>query len=137
MALRSLGSQDTDQPKTPTLRQYCAQKGGKIAQNHLVKIVFKPNKAPNYSLVTETGFRVSVLEDNPLHKIFTDSLPEWDMGNVPLYVKVVDGSKGKFEVLESDDERITWNEYSWGWKLEDLEKVKTRGKEKGTVTPII
>lgn len=135
MALRSLGSQNTDQPKTPTLRQFWKLKDGKVAKSHLVTILFKPNKAPNYSLIVEVGFRVSILEDNPLHKIIADSIAEWTENEVPLYLTITNGEKGQFELSESDHETIEWNEYSWGWKMENLTNKKPVGNKKGTVVP--
>ena len=93
MSLVTFGSQKGDQPKTPTLRQFHKQHGKTPDQSH-VKTIFLPNKLPYYTLITDHGFKVVVMEDNPLHGVITDSLDQWATDQVRLVVVVMDGEKG-------------------------------------------
>lgn len=130
MAKQTLGSQKTDAPKTPTLRQYFQAKDGKVPIDNLVSIVFKPNKAPNWSFVTEHNFRVSILEDNPLHSVISDGIDEWIENGTVLYVRVTNGSKGQFELILEDEETTEWEVFDWGYKASELVRTKTRQGKK-------
>lgn len=123
-----IGSQKGDSPKTPTLRQFWKQKEGKIPNTSYIKIVFPPRKVPNYSLVTEAGYRVSVLEDNPLHNIIRDGLPTWIEDGTVLAVQVDDGEKGHWSLVSLSNETGSWEEKDWGYKVEITTTTKTRRK---------
>lgn len=127
MAFIDYGSQKTDRPKTPTLREY-HKKNGNSPNRSSVVIIFKPNKAPNYSLVTDHGFRVSVLEDNPLHGILTDSLEDWSKVNTFLAVQVDNGEKGEWTLVGDTDRTSVWEVFDWGYKLQE-EKPSTRTRK--------
>lgn len=130
MSLVPIGSQKGDSPKTPTLRQYWSQKQGKVPVCSVVKIIFLPNKAPNYTLVAEHGFRVSVLEDNPIHGIISDSLEEWSQEDVVLTIRIDNGEKGYWSLCSDTNESATWNKKDWGYKITLNEKTQTRTKTK-------
>lgn len=125
-----IGSQKGDSPKTPTLRQYYTQKQGNVPPRSLVTIVFRPNKVPNYSMVSEHGFRVSVMEDNPLHSIITDSLEHWSEDGVSLFIQIDDGQKGYWTLCTDTNESCSWEEKAWGYKIVGEEKRKTRPSSK-------
>lgn len=129
MAHVPIGSQKTDSTQTPTLRQFAKKYPDRRPQVCTVSIIFKPNKAPNYTLVTDTGFRVSILEDNPLHGSISDSLEDWMGDDTCLIVKPTDWDKGHFELCANTDELCDWEEKTWGYKLTVREKQKARAKK--------
>jgi len=55
--MRTLGSGNSNFPKTPTLLQKL-KKGEKVPDSSLVRLIFKPGKLPIFSLVTEAEYRV-------------------------------------------------------------------------------
>lgn len=133
MPFTELGSQNGDSPKTPTLRAYWRSKEGqKIPTTHPVKIVFRPNKAPNWSFVTESNFRVSVLEDNPLHSAITNHMDEWANESMGLFIEITDGAKGQWKLVASDTTGMDWEEMTWGFKVESTFTKKPDRRKKGT-----
>lgn len=128
MPFQEIGSQTGDQPKTPTLRQYAA-KGGQFPKANTVSVIFKPGKLPNWSMVADNKFRVTVYEDNPLHGAITDSIEEWVNSCACLSIMVVDGLKGEWSLAINTDESVDWKEFSWGYKAEIMEKPKTRSRK--------
>lgn len=124
-----LGSQKTDQATTPTLRQWAKRNDGKCPNQSTVTVIFLPNKAPNYTLVCEHGFRVSVLEDNPLHGIISDGLADWSSELSCLVVEIVNGEKGHWNLAVNTDELCDWEEKNWGYKITVKEKPKSRTKK--------
>jgi hypothetical protein len=118
MALQTLGSQSGDTAKTPTLRQYAKNRDGKVPQISSVKTIFSPAKFGNYTLLTDHNFRVQVSEENELHGIITDHIEEWIKTDTSLFVKIVDGLMGEWELTLNTDESSVWTEKEWGWTLE-------------------
>lgn len=117
MSYVSIGSQKTDRPTTPTLRQYLKQSGGVCPKATNVTVIFKPGNFGGWSLVCDGRFRVQILEDNPLHGILTDSIPTWSEEDSTLVVRVEDGSKPEWELSINTDSSSTWQEFDWGYKL--------------------
>ena len=117
MALASLGKQHGDRPITPTLRQY-AKKNGKAPNHSHVKTIFRPNKLPYYTLITDHDFKVVVAEDNPLHGVITDHLEQWSKNGQVLVVVVENGDKGIWSLSEDTDDNADWEERDWGFSIE-------------------
>lgn len=116
MALANLGSQKGDRPTTPTLRQY-AKKNGNAPNHSHVKTIFKPNKLPYYTLITDHDFKVVVSEDNPLHGVITDNLEQWAKNGQVLVVVVENGDKGFWSLSEDTDDSGEWEERDWGFSI--------------------
>lgn len=123
-----IGSQKTDTAKTPTLRQWFKAKEGNVPQASVVTVIFKPNKAPNYTLVCDHGFRVSILEDNPLFNALVSETEKWQSEEACLMVEIDDGSKGAFTLSLNTNELCEWEEFTWGYKLSVKNKPQTRTK---------
>lgn len=130
-----LGSQSTDSPKTPTLRQYYKQKGGAVPKTSFVKLIFNPGKYGGYSLTTDHNFRVSILEDNPLHGYLTDHLVIHADNEDALFVRILDGGKGSFELYVSDSETASWEEKQWGFLAKINQKTETKKKPRQPKEP--
>lgn len=135
MSGQVLGSQSSDSARTPTLRQFYKQKDGKVPSTSFVKLIFKPGKGGGYGFVTDHNFRVTVLEDNPLHGHLTDNLAIYADNEDALFVRILDGSKGSWELFIADSETASWEELTWGFKATinqktDPQKKPTTGRAK-------
>lgn len=129
MAYVSIGSQETDSPQTPTLRQFAKRYPDRRPKVCTVALIFKPGKVPNYTLTTDTGFKVSVLEDNPLFNAVSANIQAWMDDSACLVIIPTNWEKGSFDVSVNTDELCEWVEKSWGYKLTVKEKQKTRTKK--------
>lgn len=127
MALTSIGSQSSDQPKTPTLRQFYKQHGTAPNRSH-VKTIFFPNRLPYYTLITDHNFKVVVSEDNPLHGVITDGMEEWATNQVHLVVVVEDGEKGSWSLSIDTDENSDYEEMAWGYRVSLVKKTQPNKK---------
>ena len=132
MAYESLGTQTGDSPKTPTLRQYIKQHGGKCPQSSNVKIIFKPGKYGGFSIVTDHNYRVQVLEDNPLHGYLLENIDSLQQEEATLVVRVSDTERVQWELTRSTDDNSSWNEFSWVYKLALMPRKPTLGKTGAT-----
>jgi len=112
-----IGSQKSDMPKTPTLRQYAKQNPDVVPNVTMVRIVFKPTKYPEYGLVVEHGFRVSVPEDSPLHGWLTTNMEDVHDKDLCLAVQVDDAMKGHWTLVQLDGTKCSWEETNYGWKV--------------------
>lgn len=135
MSGTTLGSQSSDSARTPTLRQFYKQNNGTVPNHSFVKLIFKPGKSGGYGLLTDHNFRVTVLEDNPLYGILRDQLVMFADNEDALFVRILDGSKGSFELYLSDTETASWEEMTWGFKATlnqktDPQKKPTTGRAK-------
>lgn len=118
MGHETLGTQKGDSKKTPTLRQYIKNGGGKVSITSLVKIVFKPTDYSGYSLVSDHDYRVEVLSTNPLADYLRDHLQIHSDQGDSLRIRVVNPAKCEWELEVTDDYTCEWTEYKWGWKLD-------------------
>jgi len=125
MALHSVGSQSSDQPKTPTLRQFY-KLNGKCPDRSHIKTIFKPNRLPYFTFITDHNFKVVVSEENPLHKIILDTLDEWVDSQCHLVVVVDDGEKGHWSLSVDTDENTDCEEMSWGFRGTMVKREKKR-----------
>lgn len=126
MATVSLGTQRTDRPQTPTLRQY--YKGnGKLPIKSYVKTIFKPNKLPYWTIITDHDFKVVVSEDNPLHGVITDSIEQWEKDGSCLVITPDQEQIGAWDLGLDTDNNSTWRVMDWGYSLTDY--VKSRKKK--------
>lgn len=128
MGYESLGSQTGDSKKTPTLRQYIKQCGGKCPKSSNVKIIFKPGQYGGFSIVTDHDFRVAVLEDNPLHDYLSRNLHKLSSDETTLVVRISNPDKVEWELAIDTDWNSDWEEKTWGYKLSLQDKKPTRKK---------
>lgn len=129
MALAPIGSQTGDSPKTPTLRQYIQQNGGKAPNRSTVKIIFPPGKYETFTLLTDHGFRVSVDSNSPMFEVMKEQIDGWCLGCSSLVVSVDDVEKVQWSLNIDTDEAADWEVFTWGWKL-DLQPKKKRDRNK-------
>lgn len=132
MSGQVLGTQSSDTAKTPTLRQFYKLRNGDCPKTSFVKIVFNPGKYGGYSLVTDHNFRVQVMEDNPLHGVLTDNLPLFADNNDAIFVRILDGEKGSWELFVHENETADWEEKSWGRTAKITTKTETKKKPRQT-----
>lgn len=124
-----LGSQRSDSPRTPTLRQFI-KAGGDVSRASRVKIIFKPGKVEAYGFVTEDEYRVSVDKDSELFDTIESQLAEWLSGDTCLCVSPDLSKPGAFELVMDTNEVMDWSGYDWGWKGEHQAHLKkTRSKK--------
>lgn len=126
MGYETLGAQKGDSRKTPTLRQYIKEGGGKVSTTSLVKIIFKPTSYSGYSLVSDHDYRVEVLSTNPLHEYLRDQLPLHASEGDSLRIRVVNPVKVEWELELTDDYTAEYQEFPWGWKLSHTHKPDTK-----------
>lgn len=129
MAYVPIGNQETDSPKTPTLRQFSKLYPDRRPKVCTVTTIFLPGRYPNLTLVTETGFKVSILEDNPMYSVIRSSVEDWSNGLVCLVIIPSDWEKGSFDVSINTDECADWEAKSWGYRLTVKEKPKSRARK--------
>lgn len=127
MSLAPIGTQKSDRPQTPTLRQYFKQKG-KCPNQSFVKTIFRPNKLPYWTLITDHDFKVVVSEDNPLHGVITDTIQQWETDNSCLVVVVDNGEKGHWSLSLDTDQNASWESKDWGFTISDYGKPRKRAK---------
>lgn len=133
MALVELGSQSSDTPKTPTLKQYIQQQGGKCPNRSTVKMIFLPGKFDTWSFITDHGFRVSIDQSNSLYDIVTDTVMEWIRTDTCLTVVVSDPKTTKWSLSVDTDENSDWQVFEWGYKLSLMPKKKRDRTKTATV----
>lgn len=129
MAYVPIGSQKTDTPQTPTLRQFAKRYPDRRPKVCTVAIIFKPGQFPNYTFTTDTGFKVSILEDNPLFNAISAGIETWMADDACLVIIPTNWEKGSFDVSVNTDELCEWEEKNWGYKLTVKEKPKNRAKK--------
>lgn len=127
MEVKSYGSQQGDTVKTPTLRAFLATKAAYPALSG-VTVIFKPDKSPSYSLVTETGFRVNVYPNNPIHQFLADNLERIEDECLSLAVRVDNPGKCEWSLTEIPGTGCDWQSYAWGLKRIGTKPVKRAAK---------
>lgn len=127
VALAALGSQKSDRPQTPTLRQFHKARG-KTPDKSFVKTVFCPNKLPYYTFITDHDFKVVVSEDNPMYRVIQDNIQQWKADNTCLVVVVDNGEKGHWTLSFDTDDNSEWDEKDWGFTLSGYGKPKGKRK---------
>lgn len=125
--MRVLNASTGELPKVPTLRQAIKARLN-LPVTNLVTLIFKPGKYSVISLVCEEKFRVNVREDEPLFRDLLEIFPNLEVEEISLFVRIPEGSEGRFEVLIDDESSSEWTEFDWGFRLESH---KTRGKRAG------
>lgn len=141
MAIVILGSQDSDRPTTPTLRQWYRLEAGMGIKTSMVTTIFKPNKYGHYSFVTEHDFRVTVSKGSSLATALEEHIPVCVENDTSLVIEILDGEKGAWRIGTLENTKCQWDEESWGFKCSRVYEVKkptaiktgTTAKQKGGV----
>jgi hypothetical protein len=111
--MRTLGSGNSNFPKTPTLLQKL-KKGEPVPDASLVRLIFKPGKLPIFSLVTEADYRVNVREEDALFRDLITLLEDvWHL-DMALFVIVTNREKALWELAVDDDAMTCWEQRDWG-----------------------
>lgn len=129
MGFTELGHQNTDVPKTPTLRQWCKQNPGTDVHVSQVKFVFNPGSFASYSFVTEHNFRVSVEKETPLASFLEQVLPNALREGVCLYIQIKNHEKGSWAISALNGNEVEWQEAKWGWKAGEVRATKPDPKK--------
>lgn len=116
MGFKELGTQSTDTPKTPTLKQWIKQNPESQIHCSPVKVIFNPASFASYTFVTEQDFKVVVEKGSPLARYLEETLPDALLSGACLYIQIKDKEKGSWAVsaLEGNDQ--DWEQLTWGWK---------------------
>lgn len=120
--MRTIGQSDDRPAKTPTLREYFKQHNDSTPKQSLVVRVFLPNKYETYGFITDHDFRVQVRKGQPLYDLLADEIEMCAATSEPLWVRVLDGAKGLWELAGDDSSRISWTDNDYGFTCTGLEK---------------
>lgn len=131
--MRSLGTSTGEFPKTPTLRQAIAARLD-IPTLNLVTTIFKPGKFTAISLICEDKFRVNVREEEPLYRDLYALFPDIVNEKIALFVRVPEGSTGRYELLVDETSYSEWTEFHWGFRMEAHDKHSKRAGKKPRAT---
>lgn len=133
MGIQNWGEHDGKGESTPTLRQY-AKSVESIAKQTPVTIVFKPNKFPNYTLVCDGKFRVSIPEGSELFDLLEVQLEQVVADETCLVVstELESARKGIFSLGVDTNENTAWEETNWGITGKVKNKTKARGQRRKT-----
>lgn len=119
--MRTLGSGNSNFPKTPTLLQKL-KKGESVPDRSLVRLIFKPGKINVFSLVTEAEYRVNVREEDALYRDLLSLLDDvWDL-DMALFVIVTDRDKALWSLAVDDDAMTCWEQRDWGLAMTTHDK---------------
>lgn len=126
--MREFASQASDREKTPTLRQFLKESEGVYPQVSPVRIIFKPSKYAQFSLITDHGFRVSVPKSSPVFGVLETQIDEFIAGDVCVGVRVDNPEKCSWTLVHLETESADWAHFDWGYKIEIGAKKKPSGK---------
>lgn len=116
MGFTEFGTQSSDTPKTPTLRQWIKQNPDSEVHCSPVKVIFNPASFASYTFVTEQDFKVVVEKGTPLAHYLEETLPDALRTGACLYIQIKDKSKGSWAVSALEGNVQEWEELTWGWK---------------------
>lgn len=116
MGFTEFGSQSTDTPKTPTLKQWIKQNPDSEIHCSPVKVIFNPAAFASYTFVTEQDFKVVVEKGSPLARYLEETLPDALHSGACLYIQIKDKKKGSWAVSALEGNVQEWEELTWGWK---------------------
>lgn len=129
MGFIEYGSQKTDTPKTPTLRQWAKQNPESEIHCSQVKVIFKPGKYASYTFVTEADFKVVVERNTSLEAFLNANLSEAIDSGACLYIQIKEREKGSWMFSALEGSETEWEEHSWGWKAGDTKAKKPDSKK--------
>lgn len=136
MGTLTWGEHDGKGENTPTLRQY-AKSVESIAKETPVTIIFFPNKFPNYTLVCDGKFRVSIPEGSELYDLLEVQIEQVIADETYLVVgtQLESARKGVFTLGVNTNENTVWEKTTWGitGKVKNKAKAKARGQRRKSV----
>lgn len=130
--LIEFGSQSSDTPRTPTLRQWCKANPDNPIPGSVVKVIFNPGLYASYTFVTEHEFKVSVEKGSPLATYLENVLPQSLCEEVCLWIRIKDREKGSWALEGIEGTLTDWEEKVWGWKALGSRPAPTRPSTKAT-----
>lgn len=116
MSFIEYGSQKTDTPKTPTLRQWCKQNPDREIHCSQVIVIFKPSQYASWTFITEAGFKVAVERDTPLEAYLNANLAEALDNSACIYIQIKSKEKGSWAFSSLEGSLTDWEEHGWGYK---------------------
>jgi hypothetical protein len=130
MAVLPIGSDNSGDSKTPTLRQFVERNNGKYPLRSNVKIVFNPNEYGSYSFITDHNFRVQLLEGSQAAIEFAEQLDEMiQSGSTVVVLPRVEAKKCYFALGIDTNSNSDWEVRDWGYKLTLREPKNQTGKK--------
>lgn len=124
------GQSEERSGKTPTLRQYLKQSGGKHPNSSRVKRIFVPNKYENYSFVTDHDFRVTANSGSTLYDFLESDLDGIIEREECLSVWLDDASKFQWSLQSDDSYRTEWTRDDYGFVNAGTQKRSVKQKPK-------
>lgn len=132
MGFIEIGSQSSDSPRTPTLRQWYKDNPDEEVVHCRIKTIFNPGVYASYTFITEQNFKVSVEKNTPLSRVLERDLPGLCHAGSTLYVEVTDKAKGKWTLASVEGSITSWEERDWGFVAKEVEASKPVGTKTGT-----
>lgn len=128
-----LGQGNSDVPKLPMLKEF-VKKNGTCPNISYVRTILSPNKFPQFTLILDAGFRVSVYEDNPLHGELTRGLSTFEDDKTCLYIQMRDKEKLEWNLCVDETKQTEWETKPYGLTVYDNIIAKKRVVKNQRVT---
>lgn len=125
MTFVTIGSQDTDKTKTPTLSEYWKGTGGKVPVASHVRVIFTPSTYQQYTLISDHNFKVSISIGSELWDSMANFLHEYFQQEVTLLILPNQEVMGAFSLGQDTNSVSDWEAKPWGYKLSLREKKNT------------
>lgn len=133
MSTVPIGSLNSGEAKTPTLRQFLEKNNGKFPLQSNVKIIFNPNEYGSYTFITDHNFRVQLEKGSDTALELQTMLDQFIREETTLVIIPIIEKRVSFEVGASTDCNSEWTVMDWGYKLTLLPpKKKQTGKKNQT-----
>ncbi len=133
MAIATIGTENTGDRKTPTLRQYIKENEGRYPIQSNVKVIFKPNTYGGHTFITDHDFKVQLESGSATDELMALTIETLQEEEATLVIQpVVNGKKISFLVGQDTDQNSKWESFEWGWKCSLLPPKKPDRKKSQT-----
>lgn len=126
-----IGSRNSADSKTPTLRQFIERNNGKFPLQSNVKIIFKPNEYGSYTFITDHNFRVQLEKGSDTALEFETMVETLIQEETTIMVIPIVEKRVSFELAINTDSNSEWSVMDWGYKCTLLPPRKNQtGRKK-------
>ena len=126
-----IGSRNSGETKTPTLRQFIQNNNGKFPTQSNVKVIFNPNDYGSYTFITDHNFRVQLEKGSDTALEFGAMVENLISEEATLVIIPIVEKKISFELGINTDSNSEWVVMDWGYKCTLLPPKKNQtGRKK-------